>query len=84
VGDDNWTEIGPSSITGFGLRPDGGSGGVSSGVASSVTTAAAATPPWYSPDNPLFWFGALALLVTGAVTMSTSVDIGKLKAAAKS
>lgn len=77
-------EIGPSQITGFGAGPDGGSGGVSSGVSSSVTTAAASTPPWYSPDNPLFWFGALALLVTGAVTMSTSVDVGKLKARAKS
>lgn len=80
---DNWDEIGPGQITGWGTGADRGSGGVESGVTSSVTTAAAGTPPFYSPDNPLFWFAGFLILVTGAITVSTSVDVGKLRAKAK-
>jgi hypothetical protein len=82
--DDTWSDIGPGQITGWGMQPDGGSGGVGSGVTSTVVTAAGGTPPWYSPDNPLFWFGGLLLLVTGAIVTSTSVDVGKLRVKEKS
>lgn len=81
---DDWSEIGPSQITGWGSRPDGGSGGVTAGVESAVTTAGASGAPWYSPDNPLFWFGALAVLATGAIVTSSSVDVGKLRLKEKS
>ena len=72
--------IGPTSIVGFGsTQTDGGSGGVSTGVASAVATASGARAPLYSPDNPLFWFGGLLLLIGGAVVISTSVDVGPVK-----
>jgi hypothetical protein len=83
VASDTWSEISPSGITGWGSETDHGSGGVSSGVTSAVTTAASSTAPLWSPDNPLFWFGAIALLVTGAVTLSSTVDVGRLRAKAK-
>lgn len=76
---DNWSEIGPGSITGFGLLADRGSGGVPSGVESSVGTRASANAPLYSPDNPIFWVGALLLVIGGAVGLSGWVDLGPVK-----
>jgi hypothetical protein len=76
---ENWSEIGPGSITGFGLVADRGSGGVPSGVEGAVATRTSANPPLYSPDNPLFWVGALLLVVGGAVGLSGWVDVGPVK-----
>jgi hypothetical protein len=77
----DWSGIGPAAITGFGgSQPGGGSGGVQSGVAGAVATKAAADAPLYSPQNPLFWFGAF--LVGGAIFfhLSTHVKAGKAEA----
>jgi hypothetical protein len=41
--------------------------------------AAAAAKPW-SPDSPLFWFGAIAALTFGLMAVSTSVRVGPAKA----
>jgi hypothetical protein len=76
-----WDDISPQTITGYGgSQPGGGSGGVESGVANSVATKAAADAPLYSPQNPLFWFGAF--LVGGAIFfhLSTHVKAGKAEA----
>jgi hypothetical protein len=76
---DTWSEIGPGSITGFGAQADRGSGGVGPGMSGTVSTAAASGAPLYSPDNPLFWVGALLLVVGGAVGLSGWVDVGPIK-----
>lgn len=76
-------EVTPGMVTGFGAgMADRGSGGVASGVQSAVTAVQGA-PPLYSPDNPLFWFGALLLVGVGAITLSTSVDLGPLRGKAR-
>lgn len=75
--------IAPGSITGFGAgQADSGSGGVSSGVTSSVVTRASGNPPLYSPDNPLFWLGALLLATVGLIQVSTHVKAGPFKGSA--
>ena len=72
-----WSGISPAAITGFGLgSPDGGSGGMTTGVDGAVGTAAGAHPPLYSPDNPLFWVGLLLLAGFGLVHISTSFKAG--------
>lgn len=38
--------------------------------------------PWH-PDNPLFWFGALAAVTFGFIGASTAVRLGPFKAAVK-
>lgn len=76
-------ELSPGAVTGFGAGyADRGSGGVVSGVQSAVTAQQGAAP-LYSPDNPLFWFGAILLVAVGAITVSTSVDLGPLKGKAR-
>lgn len=78
---DSWLGISPGSVTGFGAgQADSGSGGVTSGVEGSVVTRTGAGAPLYSPDNPLFWFGAALLLAAGLIHVSTSVKAGPLKA----
>ena len=39
------------------------------------------TKPWH-PDNPLFWFGSVALVTFGLIGASTQIRIGPLKASA--
>lgn len=46
------------------------------GVADSV-----ADKLWH-PDNPLFWFGVLALATFGAIAGSTSIKVGPFRASA--
>ena len=83
MSDTMWGEIGPGSITGYGgAAAGGGSGGVTSGVQSAVVTAAGVNAPRYSPDNPLFWFGALLLAAGGFIFVSTHVKAGPLKGSA--
>lgn len=41
--------------------------------------ASASAQPW-SPSNPLFWFGGLALVTFGLAAFSTSVRVGKTTA----
>jgi hypothetical protein len=70
-------QISPGLVTGFGAgQDDRGSGGVASQM---HVTAEQGAPPLWSPDNPLFWFGAILLTAVGAITFSTSVDLGPLK-----
>jgi len=80
----DWTDaVSPGTVTGFsGGMADQGSGGVQSGVQSAVTAQAGAAPLW-SPDNPLFWFGAILAVVAGAITLSSTVDFGPLKGKAR-
>ena len=79
-----WDDIGPAML-GFGAQGPGGSSGaggsgpVGSGLSSAVATAGGAAPAWYSPDNPLFWFGALLVAATGLITISTSAKAGPFK-----
>ena len=80
---DAWFGIGPGAVTGFGAgAADQGSGGVTSGMGGAVTTDAGANPPLWSPDNPLFWFGALLLIAAGLITASTSVKAGPFRGSA--
>ena len=73
----------PGLITGFGgAGVDQGSGGLTTGLAAAVNASTGAAPLW-SPDNPLFWFGAILLAAVGAITISTSVDLGPLKGKAR-
>jgi hypothetical protein len=81
--DSDWDSISPQSITGFGgTQPGGGSGGVTPGVINSVATPESQAPPLWSPDNPLFWFGALLLAAAGFLYVSTEVKAGPFKAEA--
>jgi len=78
---DTWGGIGPSQITGWGGGyADHGSGGVNSGVDSAVVTRHHDNAPLWNPDNPLFWFGAILLAVTGLVTASVHVKGGPASA----
>ena len=36
--------------------------------------------PLWSPDNPMFWFGALLLVTVGAAAASTQWRLGPLRA----
>jgi hypothetical protein len=75
---DDWSELNPGTLTGAAFsQPDQGSGGLRTGLASS--TAGGPNPPLYSPDNPLFWFGAVLLAVGGFIGLSGWVDVGPLK-----
>jgi hypothetical protein len=77
---DTWAGISPQAITGFaGTQPGGGSGGVTQGVESAVGTPASATPPLYSPQNPLFWFGVFLAAAAGLFHLSTNVKAGPVK-----
>jgi hypothetical protein len=76
----DWSELNAGTLTGFGgSQPDQGSGGVRSGLSSATVTAGGPNPPLYSPDNPLFWFGAVLLGVAGFIGVSGWVDLGPLK-----
>jgi hypothetical protein len=81
---DDWSDtLNPGAITGYGGAPtDQGSGGLVSGLASSVVTRSATTPPLYSPDNPVFWVGALLLAAGGFLAISTHARLGPFKASA--
>jgi hypothetical protein len=78
---DNWVgDINPATITGHGGGlADNGSGGLMTGMASSVTTRPGADAPGWSPESGLFWFGAFALLAAGAIVISTAVDVGPVR-----
>lgn len=84
LSEEDWSSaITPGMVTGFSDGyADRGSGGVVSGITQSIVSGEGAAPLW-SPDNPLFWFGALLLGAVGAITLSTSVDLGPLKGKAK-
>jgi hypothetical protein len=40
----------------------------------------AAAAKLYSPQNPLFWFGALGVVTVGLMAFSTTVRVGKTSA----
>lgn len=50
------------------------------GIARAAGPAPTDGAPLWSPDNPLFWFGALAALTFGLVAFSTSVRVGSGRA----
>jgi hypothetical protein len=83
VTDDNWLGIGPAAVTGFSDgSADRGSGGVTSGVDNTATTAAGPAAPLWSPDNPLFWLAGLLLAAGGLIYVSGHVKAGPLSATA--
>lgn len=47
-------------------------------VPSPAAGSAAAAQPW-NPENPLFWFGAIAALTFGLMAVSTTVRVGPAK-----
>jgi hypothetical protein len=76
--DSTWAGLtDPSQVGGFGA--DYGSPDVSAGLSPGVTAATAPglMPPWYSPDNPVFWVGVVIALGTGLIAVSTHWKIGK-------
>lgn len=81
----NWLDsLNAGALTGYaGAQPDQGSGGVSTGTTGAVGTRGGPTPPLWSPDNPLFWFGAVLLGVGGFIGVSGWVDLGPVKAKGK-
>jgi hypothetical protein len=83
--DDTWLgSLNAGALTGYaGTQPDQGSGGVPSGIHAAAVTRGGPTPPLYSPDNPLFWFGGALLLVAGFIGFSGWVDLGPLKGKVK-
>ena len=85
MGSDTWLEtLNAGALTGYGgSRPDQGSGGVTPSLTSAVSTQGGPTPPLWSPDNPLFWFGGLLLVVGGFIGLSGWVDVGPIKGKAK-
>ena len=72
----------PSGLSRFGLSPDGPTTTTPSELHSvaSPSAGAAAAGSLFSPDNPLFWFGALAVLSLGLAAFSTTVRVGPAKA----
>lgn len=60
-------------IPGFGI------GGNLSAATTSLRDASSGKP--WSPDNPLFWFGALLAVTVGLIGAATSVRVGPFKAA---
>lgn len=78
--DTTWSGITPGAITGWGgSQPGSGSGGITSGVDATVTTAQTANPPLWSPQNPLFWVGGFLLAAAGLFHLSTTVKAGPVK-----
>jgi len=47
----------------------------------AISARGEATPPPWSPDNPLFWFGLVLGVTFGLVGASTSLKVGPFKAA---
>lgn len=58
--------------------PTGGLDGISTPTARGL-----AAVKLHSPDNPLFWFGAVVALSFGLAAFSTSVRVGKTTASVK-
>lgn len=80
---DTWAEIGPASVTGFGSAGAApGTGPLRTGVEQAVATQESATPPLWSPDNPLFWFAVILAGTAGLFAVSVSVKAGPAKASA--
>ena len=48
-------------------------------VATPSAGSAVAAQPW-NPENPLFWFGALAAVTFGLAAFSTNVRVGSISA----
>lgn len=48
-------------------------------VATPRAGAASVGQPW-NPDNPLFWFGAIAAVTFGLAAFSTNVRVGSARA----
>lgn len=78
---DTWAgSINPANLTGFGAgQADSGSGGLMNGLQAAAQTQSGVGAPVYSPDNPLFWFGALLLAAAGLIAVSASVKAGPLQ-----
>lgn len=72
----------PSGLSRFGLSQDGPTTTTPSELHAVATPAegAAAAGSLLSPDNPLFWFGALAAITLGLAAFSTTVRVGPAKA----
>jgi hypothetical protein len=78
-----FNSIGPAS---YGLNP--ASAGPNSATSTAPSLAQIAGPigtaaaPLWSPDNPLFWFGAILAVAVGLIGVSTHVRVGPFSAGA--
>jgi hypothetical protein len=50
------------------------------GIATIAGPAPSSTTPWYSPEHPLFVFGALILAAAGLVGFAGSARVGPARA----
>jgi hypothetical protein len=76
VDDAMWDQVGPQYY-GFSDDPSKGSGALNPGM--TLFTRNGEHAPIYSPENPLFWLGALLVVATGAIYVSTSFKVGPAK-----
>ena len=76
VGASTWSDL-TSPAVGGGWAVDDGSGGLEPGLRAS--TPPGTMPPWYSPENPLFWVGAVLLFGTGLIYVSAHWKVGVAK-----
>lgn len=79
-----WDQLTPENLLGVRkTTPDRAQWDTTPGLARAggpgIADQAGAAAPW-SPDSPLFWFGALAALTFGAIAFSTSIRVGPAKA----
>lgn len=69
----------PTGVARFGLNPDGPATTAQSelhAIASPAAGAQSVAQPW-NPENPLFWFAAIAAVTFGLMAVSTTVRVGK-------
>ena len=79
MGLDDWQPTSP--VAKYGLTDSAPSPATTelTAVATPREGAAAAAQPW-NPDNPLFWFAAIAAVTFGAAAFSTNVRVGNARA----
>lgn len=74
-----WAPQGPTAKYGLVDQPASPATSELTAVATPRAGAAAAVQPW-NPENPLFWFGAIAAVTFGLAAFSTNVRVGNVRA----
>lgn len=73
----------PYSLTGLtpGQAPARGTTPIPGIERSAVVAPADNAQPWH-PDNPIFWFGAIAAATIGLIAANASIRVGPFRASA--